>query len=329
MKKCIFRTVVIIATFLSTQFIANAQKLLPVTQHGKLSVEGGKIVDSSGSIVQLRGISLSWSIWGGRKYYNAKVVKWLKKDFDINVIRIAMAVEPDSGYLKDPVKQEELVTKVIDEAIKQGIYVLLDWHDHHADQHVSESKVFFKKMAKKYAGVPNMIYEIWNEPARVSWAVIKSYALEIIPEIRNSDPDALIIVGSSNWDQDVDITAKDPITGYSNIAYSFHFYASDPGHQEKLMAKADDAIAMGLPIFVTEWGVGEANGDGIFDTEKTDKWLNWLERNKLSWANWNLTDKKETTALLLPGAGINGSWPLKMLSKSGLYIRKQLRTLNK
>jgi endoglucanase len=252
----------------------------------------------------------------------------LKTDFKISLLRVSMAVEPDSGYLKDPVGQEKLVTKVIDAAIKQGLYVLIDWHDHHADKNLAQSKVFFTKMAKKYAKVPNVIYEVWNEPEKVEWSIVKNYAIDVIKEIRKYDKNNLIVVGSPNWDQFVDVAAKDPITGQQNIAYSFHFYASEPSHQEGLMAKADEAIRLKLPLFVTEWGVGEANGDGAFDLGKNAKWVNWMEQHKLSWANWNITDKKETTAILMPGAKINGNWTKQELTPAGQYIKTQLNKLN-
>ena len=294
----------------------------------QLHVADGKILNSEGQPAQLRGISLSWSIWGGRKYYNPEVVKWLKDDFRINLLRISMAIEPDSGYLKDPAGQEKLITNTIDAAIRLGLYVLVDWHDHHADKNLNQSMGFFSKMSMRYSGKPNVIYEIWNEPERVNWSIIKDYAEQVIAEIRKNDKDNLIVVGSPAWDQDVDVAAKDPIHNLRNIAYSFHFYASDPGHQDRLMAKADEALKLKLPLFVTEWGVGEANGDGEFNLEKTDKWLQWLERNQLSWANWNITDKKETTAILMPGAPVKGNWSTSDLTPAGLYIREHLRKLN-
>jgi endoglucanase len=294
----------------------------------RLNVIGATIVNNQNVPAQLRGISLSWSIWGGRKYYTPEVVNWLKSDFKINLLRISMAVEPDSGYLKDPVGQERLITKTIDAAIKQGLYVLIDWHDHHANKNVDRSKLFFDRMSRRYAAVPNVIYEIWNEPERIDWKTIKGYAEEVIAVIRKNDKQNIIVVGSPSWDQDVDVAAKDPITTASNIAYSFHFYASDPGHQQALMAKADAAIQMKLPLFVTEWGVGEANGDGEFNLDKTNKWLNWMEANKLSWANWNITDKKETTAILSPGASVRGNWSASALTPAGVYIRKELNRLN-
>jgi len=323
------RTLGIIILLLGSAAFCTGQRADAVSAHGALKVQGGKLLDHHNKPPQLRGISLSWSVWSGRKYYNPDVVGWLKKDFKINLLRVAMAVEPENGYLKDPDGQQKLITPVIDAALKEGIYVLIDWHDHHANVNLKEAKSFFKKISKKYSGVPNIIYEIWNEPERVQWKVVKDYAQEVIAEIRKNDQKNVIVVGSPNWDQDIDIAAKDPIKGFENIAYSFHFYASDPNHQQQLMNKANLAIALGLPVMVTEWGVGEANGNGVFDRQKTKKWLNWMERHQLSSANWNLTDKKETTALLMPGAAASGEWPQTMLSAAGIYIRQWLTKLNK
>ncbi|WP_316846833.1 glycoside hydrolase family 5 protein [Pedobacter psychrodurus] len=306
-----------------------AQNVDFVKRNGALKVMGGKILNSKNVEPQLRGVSLSWSIWGGKKYYNADVVNWLQSDFNISLLRVSMAVQPDGGYLQNPVEQEQLVSNTIDAAIKKGLYVLIDWHDHHANEHLEQSKKFFAGMARKYAGTPNIIYEIFNEPEKIEWQTVKDYAVKVITEIRKYDAENIIIVGSPHWDQDIDVVAQDPIRGFSNIAYSFHFYASEPSHQELLMERANEAIVAGLPIFVTEWGVGEASGDGKFDLGKTAKWFDWMEKNKLSWANWNITDKKETTAILQPGASLSGNWKLDMLTPAGLYIRTQLKKLNK
>jgi len=305
---------------------SNAQT--PVMVNGALKVKHGRIVNQNGVPPQLHGVSFSWSIWQGQKFYTPAVVDWLASDFKISIMRAAMAVQPDSGYLQKPEMQVQLIQSVVDEAIKDGIYVLIDWHDHHSNLHVAQSKAFFAMMAKKYAGVPNVIYEIWNEPEAISWDTVKNYALQIIPEIRKYDPNGLIIVGSSHWDQDVDIAAADPVTGFSNIAYSFHFYASDPNHQQQLRDKADLAIKKGLPLLVTEWGVGEASGDGKFDEQEVNAWMQWLTKNKLCWTNWNITDKHETTALLLPGASVNGGWTTDQLTPAGNYIRTEIRKLN-
>jgi endoglucanase len=302
----------------------------PLAINGALKVENGIIVNKNGLAPQLRGISFSWSLWQGRKYYNPAVVDWLSRDFKVSIIRAAMGIQPANGYLQDPISQTQLVTNVVDQAIKDGIYVLIDWHDHHGTEHIPQSKEFFTAMAKKYTGVPNVIYEIFNEPeGAISWDTVKNYALQVITEIRKYDPDNLIIVGSPHWDQDVDVAASDPVTGFKNIAYSFHFYASDPYHQEKLRAKANLALKKGLPLMITEWGVGEANGNGKFDRDLVKTWMQWMEDNKLSWVTWHVNDKNETTALLLPGAPDVGGWTAAQLSPAGIYTREKLIELNK
>lgn len=300
----------------------------PVEKHGFLSVKEGKMVNQLGVPPQLRGISFSWSIWQGAKYYNKEVVNWLVDDFKVDLIRLSMAIEPDSGYLQFPEKQRDKMIELIDQGIKRGIYVIIDWHDHHASKNKKESKDFFQEMAKRYHQVPNVIYEIWNEPERQPWSEIKDYSEEIVAAIRKYDKKNLIVIGSSQWDQDVDVAAENPITSFENLVYSFHFYASDSWHQEKLRAKAEKAMELGLPLFVTEWGVGEANGDGIFDLEKTNRWMEWMEKHQLSWANWNITDKEETTALLKPKASVKGKWDTSVLTPAGNYIRDVLRKLN-
>ncbi|MBB5395469.1 endoglucanase [Mucilaginibacter sp. AK015] len=308
---------------------AGALAQTPVDLNGALTVKGNQIVNKNGVPPQLRGISLSWSLWAGKKYYNPAVINWLATDFKATIIRASMGVQPDSGYLQQPAVQKQLITDAVDEAIRQGVYVLIDWHDHNGHLHIPQSKAFFAEMAQKYKGVPNVIYEIWNEPARISWDTVKDYALQVVTEIRKYDPDNLIVVGSPKWDQDVDVAAANPITGFKNIAYSFHFYASDPNHQDGLRAKADKAIAMGLPLIVTEWGVGESDGNGRFDMAMNKKWMDWVEKNRLSWVNWNITDKRETTAILQPHAPSTGNWTAGQLTPAGVYIRERLRMLNK
>lgn len=300
----------------------------PVAQHGKLHVADGRMVNEHGVPPQLRGISFSWSIWGGQKYYNTAVVDWLVDDFNASLLRLSMAIEPAGGYLEKPAEQLALIHAVADQAIDRGVYILIDWHDHNAENNLAEAKAFFAEIAKRYAGVPNVIYEIWNEPERQSWPVIKAYSEEVIDAIREHDPDNLIVVGSPHWDQDVDVAASDPITDRHNLVYSFHFYASDPYHQDALRQKAETAMERGLPLFVTEWGVGESNGDGVFDREKTAQWVDWMEHHRLSWANWNLTDKAETTALVRPGASARGGWKTEELTASGQYVQELLRGLN-
>lgn len=311
----------------NTQLVASfrLQEGTPVQTYGKLAVANGKLVDKNGVPVQLCGMSLFWSQWIG-KYWNADVVNWLADDWEINIIRAAMGVDETNGYLTNKFLEKQKVETVVDAAINKGIYVIIDWHSHHAENYQSDAIEFFQQMATKYKDHPNVIYEIYNEPLNVSWAgVIKPYAEAVVSAIRAIDSDNIIVVGTPNWSQNVDAVIGNQIQS-TNIAYAFHFYASEPSHYQNLRDKVQVAIANKIPLFVTEWGVSEASGDGSFNQQWTNEWINILNQNKLSWCNWSVADKNETSAALLPGAKTTGQWTTTEISASGTFIRNLLRT---
>src|SRR6187549_1779911 len=82
-------------------FCGNIMSAQPVKTYGQLKVEGTKLVDRNGKLVVLRGVSFGWHNWWPR-FYNAGAVKWLHDDWKCTVVRAAMGVEPERGYIKDP-----------------------------------------------------------------------------------------------------------------------------------------------------------------------------------------------------------------------------------
>lgn len=120
----------------------------------KLSVEGTFLVNGKGEKIVLQGISFGWHNWWPR-FYNASVVKQLKQEWNCTVVRAAMGVEPDGAYLNNPEKAIACVTAVADEAIKNNMYVIIDWHSHGI--HTEEAKEFFIKMANRYKDSPYVI----------------------------------------------------------------------------------------------------------------------------------------------------------------------------
>lgn len=295
-----------------------------VAYYGALKVSGNKITGKDDTPVQLRGMSFFWSQWIG-KYYNSGTVKWLKDDWYATVVRAAMAVE-EGGYLTNPALEKQKVYDVVDAAIEHGLYVIVDWHDHHATSHLQEAKKFFADLAQKYGDKPNIIYEPFNEPLQLSWSSsIKPYHQAIIDTIRKHDPDNLIVCGTPNWSQDVDLAVNDPLKG-SNIAYALHFYAGT--HKQSLRDKAKNALGRGFAIVVSEYGTTDASGDGFVDQVETTRWFEWMDENKLSWCNWSIADKVEGSAALVPGALATGAWLSNQLTNSGSFIRNEIREKN-
>jgi len=296
-----------------------------------LSVKGRNIINSNGIPVSFAGNSFFWSnnYWSGHHFYNAEVVNWLKTDWKSTIVRCAVAADEDikGGYFDDKEANLKRIDAVIDAAIANNMYVIIDWHSHHAHLQTQEAIAFFTRMATKYGKYPNVIYEIYNEPLKVSWhTVIKPYAEKVIAAIRKIDPDNLIVVGTPNWSQDVDIAAENPITNYKNIAYTLHFYAAS--HKDKLRAKAQLAIDKGLPIFVTEWGTVKANGGGNVAAISTQKWMQFLKKYHISHCNWSVNDKDEGASILKPKANKTGYWKEEDLTPSGKLVRQIIRNWN-
>ena len=295
----------------------------PVKQHGQLHVSGTRLCDQHGRQVVLRGVSLGWhNLWP--RFYNKKAVRTLKRDWHCSVIRASMGVMIDNNYLENPQFALDCMTAVIDAAIKQNVYVIIDWHSH--QPYAREAKEFFGMMARKYGRYPHIIYEIYNEPVEDSWASLKKYAAEVIGEIRRHDPDNLILVGCPHWDQDIHLVADSPLEGYSNIMYTVHYYAAT--HGDFLRKRTEEAVRRGIPVFVSECGATEASGDGPIDRESQAEWTAMCERLGISWVMWSISDKDESCSMLLPQATSTGRWADDVVKEHGKLAKQLLKQYN-
>lgn len=302
---------------------------IPFETHGKLSVKGTDIVDMNGDKYQLKGVSTHGITWFP-DYVNKEAFETLRDDWGANLIRLAMYTDTgDSyGYCSGGDKDEilALVDKGVSAATELGMYVIVDWHilsDSDPNNHIDDAKEFFDKVSKKYAAQENVIYEICNEPnGGTQWSSVKSYAETIIPVIRANDKDALIIVGTQNWSQDVDIASQDPITGYDNIMYAVHFYAAT--HKDDLRNKVKTALDNGLPVFVSEFSLCDASGNGGIDYDSSDEWFELINENNLSYSSWSLCNKNETSALIKSDSTATGSFSDGDLSDTGKYVRDRI-----
>jgi endoglucanase len=287
--------------------------------HGKLSVKGNVLTDQKGDTLVMRGVSLGWHNWQSR-FYNAETIEWLNKDWGCNLVRAAIGVEPEGGYITDPYFAAQCLDTVIDAAIKNGMYVIADWHSHGVRS--NEAKTFFRRIAEKYGNYPNIIYEIFNEPVAQSWEEIKCYSVEIIKTIRAVDRDNIILVGCPHWDQDIHIVADNPLQGYENVMYTLHFYAGT--HKRELRDRADYALQKGLPVFVSECAGMEADGDGVIDNISWLEWTTWMQTNSVSLVAWSIADKFETCSMIKNAAVPVTGWQDKDLTNWGKMVKDEI-----
>ncbi|KAJ1462088.1 1, 4-beta cellobiohydrolase [Pelagophyceae sp. CCMP2097] len=254
---------------------------------------------------------------GRRWFYNAAVVDALVDDWGVTVLRCAMGVEDDGGYIDDNSGNRARVVAVVEAAIDRGIYVIIDWHSHHAEDYLEEANAFFAEMAGRFGGHDNVIFEVYNEPMWTEWPTIRAYSEAVTATIRAASSN-LVLVSTRVWSQEVDVAARDPVSD-GNSAYVLHFSAAT--HAAALRDSAEAALDLGAALFVSQWTTNLASGDGGVDAASTAEWMAFFDARGISSCNWAVDDKDEGASALCPGASTSGAWSTADYSASGLAVR--------
>ena len=301
----------------------------PFGQHGALHVENGKLTDADGNTVQLYGMSTHGIAWFPQ-YINYDSFRTLRDDWNTNCIRLAMYTAEYGGYCAGGDKEQlkQLVRDGVSYATELGMYVIVDWHilsDYDPNQNKDEAIAFFREMSEAFADNDNVLYEICNEPnSGTSWDSIKSYAEEVIPVIREQKPDAVILVGTPTWSQEIDKAAASPLT-FDNVMYTLHFYAGT--HKDDLRNRLETCAQNNLPVFVSEFGMCDASGNGANDFDSTTKWLDLLNKYQISFCCWNLANKDESSSVFKAASTALSDWTDEDFNESGRWIRDYFRSM--
>nr|WSX48112.1 cellulase family glycosylhydrolase [Streptomyces sp. NBC_00974] len=304
----------------------------PVGINGRLAVCGTKLCNQYGKPVQLRGMSTHGTQWYAQCLTGGSLDA-LAKDWNADVLRVSTYVQED-GYETDPQKFTDLAHSLIEQATARGMYVIVDWHmldPGDPNYNLARAKTFFTAIANRHKGKNNLFYEIANEPSGVSWAKVKTYAEQIIPVIRAIDPHAPVLVGTRAWssfgvsDGADETEVVNNQVNASNIMYTFHFYAYS--HREEYLDTLSRA-ADRIPVFVTEFGTQNYEGEGGNDFAMSQKYLDLMAAKKISWTNWNFSDDDRTGAVFTTGTcDGNGPWTgTSPLKPAGVWIRDRVRS---
>ncbi len=311
--------------------------------------------DQNGNPIQLRGMSTHGLQWFP-EIINNNAFAALSNDWGANMIRLAMYVG-ENGYATSPDVIKQRLINGIDYAIANDMYVIVDWHVHAPgnpnEEVYSGAMDFFDEISSLYPNNPYIIYELVNEPSsnnnggegvtndEAGWLEVKNYAQPIVDMLREKGNENLIIVGSPNWSQRPDLAADNPIDD-DNTIYTVHFYsgshapATDSSDRTNVMSNVLYALENGVAVFASEWGTSEANGNNGPYLDEADVWLNFFNKNNISWANWSLTNKNETSGAFTPfelgksdatnlDPGSDQVWAPEELSVSGEYVRARIK----
>jgi hypothetical protein len=299
-----------------------AQSPTPLVANGQLRVVSNQLTNEAGKAIQLRGVSTHGLQWFPQCYTQSSV-QALATDWGADVLRIAMYVD-EGGYLNDKEAMRTKVNQIIDWAEQSGIYCIIDWHilnPGDPNVHTADAIEFFQIMSQRNAAKKHVIYEICNEPNGVLWPQIKGYAEQVIPVIRQNAPNAIILVGTPNWDQRPQDVVSSPLA-FPNLLYTVHFYAASHFFQSDV-----NSVVNSLPLFFSEWGTSTYSGGGSLDFNNGQAWLDLMAGNnpagqKISWCNWTYSDAGESSAALNSGACNTQQW--NNTSPSGTWVKNHI-----
>ena len=319
---CILLLLACAAALASGAAESNVETARP-SVNGRLHVEGTQLVDAAGTPVQLRGVSTHGLTWYPQ-FIDATLFRQVSEDWHCNLIRLAMYSTAYCGG-----EQEEnfaLMEQGIRAGIDADMYVLVDWHileDANPNQNLDAAIGFFDRIASEYAGIPNLIFEICNEPNQdTDWSDVLRYSEQVIPVIRKYIPDAVIVVGTPEYDRNLGDALMRPLD-FDNVMYVLHFYTAT--HHEGLRGELESAVNAGLPVFISECGICEASGDGTIDFASAVDWFTFLNKHKISYAVWSLSDKDESSAMFVPGFKPAETLRDEDLTLSGRWVRELIR----
>lgn len=291
--------------------------------NGRLHVQGSVLADESGREVQLRGVSTHGLTWYP-EYIDEGLFEQVAQDWNCNMVRLAMYSQFYSEGQRD--ENLALMRQGIDAAIAADMYVLVDWHilnDYDPNINIDSAVEFFETITSEYSDCPNLIFEICNEPnGTTAWYDVTKYCNVVIPVIRNNIPDAVIVVGTPEYDRNLGDPYMSPLE-FDNVMYVLHFYTAT--HHDELMGELQTAIDNGLPVFISECGITEADGDGTIDFEWAATWFTFLRENNISYAVWSLSNKDESSAFFNMDYQAPAAILDEDLSTSGRWVRELIR----
>ena len=196
MKKTNIGIVALCALAFASSAFATIQptRVGPVSQYGALqsgknSAGEGRIYGSvqgvkDGAEVQVRGMSLTWSqYWPyGSSFYGSSFIDTLVGSWNVELVRSAMGVVPPWGhgsYMTRPEYFESQMDTVVQAAIQNDVYVLIDWHseggyyncihkgtkpkyefnDNKTCFTANDAAAFFERLAETYGKYPRVMLE--------------------------------------------------------------------------------------------------------------------------------------------------------------------------
>jgi Cellulase (glycosyl hydrolase family 5) len=261
-----------------------------------LTVQGTKIVNAKGYVVQLKG----FATMGAYPDITQAQIVHFKKDWNITLLRLPLLTSDCNcpraicwtvGNIAINAANTPYITAV-DSIVKwcedNHIYVLFDgWHEGGQGNTVgnfSSTVAAWGLMATRYKNQDNLLWEIFNEPHNVTWTAWVPMVQQLIDTIRARNPVSKVIVaGTANWCQQADV--KTLKIARDQVIYAWHPYSTVYGSIGATTwdSKFGYIMSTGVaPIMNTEWGFTSASDSANYGTQL----IQYMKNLGASWTGW-------------------------------------------
>ncbi|MFA6285900.1 MAG: glycoside hydrolase family 5 protein [Opitutaceae bacterium] len=260
-----------------TEDEADILKLLELpSKTPEIKVSGNRLVTAAGATVWLQGVNVPSLEWSAKGEYILRSVKVAIDDWKANVIRLPVNDGFWFGRGKAPQTSNdpEAYRLVVDNAIKlaaaRGAYIVLDLHRFHAPE--DGAVEFWKDAAARYKNNPAVLFDLFNEPTGIPWAVWQkggdfqvkqkgktelltkhSTGMQaLIDAVRSTGAKNIVVAGGLGYAYDLSgVLNGFALTDSSGngIMYATHFYNWHGGWQKRFLD-----VAAKYPILVGEFG---------------------------------------------------------------------------
>jgi hypothetical protein len=318
-------------------------KLNPMCLHTKEK----KVLNAGGKRVWLYGVNIASLEWSTDGEHIEESVNRAINDWKVNLIRLPLAQDHWFGkrtnQMDGGAAYRALVDKLVDTCAAGRVYIDLDLHWSDCGQWMNEggtlgqhsmpdknSIAFWQDLATRFKNQPNVIFDLYNEPHDVSFAIWrdggtvtntpehkKPGQAKVIYEavglqklydtIRATGATNIVAAGGLNWAYDLSGVLRGYGIKGSNLIYETHPYQNKTNWDKNF-----GEVCWKYPVYIGEWGFSAHDTNGLGYAQSL---MQYAQKHKLHWTAWDL----HTNA----GPTLIKNWDYEP-TVSGQFVKEQL-----
>lgn len=280
-----------------------------------LHVDGNRLLRADGTEAWLQGVSVDSLQWSNAGESTVASVIAAIEVWKANVVRLPMSGKRWFGQTEGQSDNGAAYRAVIAQAVKaassRGAWLILDLHRFGAPEEADVA--FWKDAAAVYKDDPAVIYELFNEPHDIPWAVWRdggdvdggrkagvvaenaeqlarrtSTGMQaLVDAVRGTGAGNLVLAGGLDYAYDISGILQGfalDSRGGNGLAYVTHVYPWKSSWQEKFLETAKIH-----PVVMTEVGCDQVRYDFI-PAERFEDPYGWapdmiacIQRNRIHW----------------------------------------------